>query len=122
MDLISILIAMAIQGGGSGQSREPREEMTAQDEVVTIQPNKLYIFPEMAQLRVTLGAITDNTILNEFHFFFESGATPTLFGVTGIRNGDELPDTLEANKLYEVSVLEGLVLMTPHTLDEEVSA
>lgn len=102
--------------------KTPRVAMTAADEVVTINPNTEYVFPEMAQLRVTLGAITDNTILNEFHFFFESGATPTLLGVTGIRNGGELPDPLEANKLYEFSSVEGIALLVPHELDEEVTA
>lgn len=97
----------------------PRIAKTAQDTAATLDPNKLYVFPEMANLAVTLAAPTDLAILNEYHFFFTSGATPTVFSLSGILNGDELPDNLDADKLYEVSVLEGLALITPHTLDAE---
>lgn len=99
----------------------PRVVKTAQDETVTLQPNVEYYFPEMANLAVTLAAPTDLTILNEYHFFFTSGATSTVFSFNDgdVRNAGELPDNLDADKLYEVSVLEGLALITPHTLDAE---
>lgn len=116
---VSDAISTAVSGKAD---KVPRVAMTAADKVVTIQPNVEYVFPEMAELRVTLGAITDDTILNEFHFFFYSGATPTLFGITGIKNGGELPYPLDANKLYEFSSLEGVAILTPHTLDEEVTS
>lgn len=95
----------------------PRIAKTAQDTTATIDPNKLYVFPEMASLTITLAAITDNTIVNEYHFIFESGATATTTTFPAIPGLDDF--AAEANTAYEVSVLEGLALITPHTLDAE---
>lgn len=83
----------------------PRVAMTSTDTTPTIEPNKLYVFPEMASLAITLAAITDNIIVNEFHFIFESGATATTLTLPASVNQ---PDgfTVEANMIYEVSILE----------------
>ena len=83
----------------------PRQEMQNTDTTVTIEPNKLYIFPEMASLTVTLGTPTDSNVANEYHFFFTSGATATTLTLN-----DVLSDaySIEANMKYEVSILEGV--------------
>ena len=47
----------------------PRQEMLSSDTAVTLEPNKLYVFPEMASLTVTLGTDTDSGIVNEWHWF-----------------------------------------------------
>ena len=83
-----------------------RIAMTAQDETAELQPNVLYVFPEMANLAITLAAITDSTIANEFHFFFTSGATATATNFPAIPGLDDF--AAEANRVYEVSVLEGI--------------
>lgn len=89
----------------SGSSATPRQEMTSSDTTVTLEPNKLYVFPEMASLTVTLGTPTDSNVANEYHFFFTSGATATTLTLN-----DVLSDTysIEANMKYEVSILEGV--------------
>ena len=78
---------------------------TSSDTNVTIEPNKLYVWPEISSLTITLAAPTNNNIANEYHFFFESGATPT-----NLTLNDVLSDTytIEANMKYEVSILEGI--------------
>lgn len=83
----------------------PRQEMQNTDTTVTIEPNKLYIFPEMASLTVTLGTPTDSNVANEYHFFFTSGTTATTLTLN-----DVLSDaySIEANMKYEVSILEGV--------------
>jgi hypothetical protein len=83
----------------------PRVAMTAQDTAPTLEPNKLYVFPEMASLAPTLATPTDNTIVNEYHFIFASGATATTLTLPATINQ---PDgfTVEANHVYEVSILE----------------
>ena len=88
-----------------GSSLAPRQEMQNTDTEVTLEPNKLYIFPEMASLTVTLGAPSDTNVANEYHFFFTSGATATTLTLN-----DVLSDTysIEANMKYEVSILEGI--------------
>lgn len=90
---------------GSGSSATPRQEMKNTDTTVTIEPNKLYVFPEMASLTVTLGTPSDTNVANEYHFFFTSGATATTLTLN-----DVLSDaySVEANMKYEVSILEGV--------------
>lgn len=86
-----------------------RIEKGAVDTDVTLEPNKLYIFPEMATLNITLSEDVDQSIVNEYHFVFQSGATATTL---------VLPDTIsmpdgfsvDANKIYEISILETMML------------
>ena len=88
----------------------PRIAKAATDTVATIEPNKLYVFPEMASLEITLAAITDNTIVNEYHFIFTSGATATTTTFPAIPGLDGF--AAEADTVYEVSILEGRALVT----------
>lgn len=90
----------------SGSSADiPRQEMKNTDTTVTLQPNTLYIFPEMASLTVTLAEPEKSNVANEYHFFFTSGATATTLTLN-----DVLSDaySIEANMKYEVSILEGV--------------
>lgn len=93
--------------GLDGASGVPvRVEKTAADTVVELEPNKLYIFPEMASLTYTLAAIEDTTVANEYHFIFRSGATATeLVNPANVSVPDNF--TVEKNKVYEISILEG---------------
>lgn len=88
----------------------PRVVMASTDTAPTLDPNKLYVFPEMASLTPTLATPTDNTIVNEYHFIFESGATATTTTFPAIPGLDDF--AAEANMVYEVSILEGLALVT----------
>lgn len=79
-----------------------RIEKLSTDTTVTLEPNKLYVFPEMESLTYTIGEGT-----GEVHFFFRSGATATrVVHPTGVNIGSF---TVESNKVYEVSILEGLL-------------
>lgn len=93
--------------GLDGASGVPvRIEKTAADTVVELEPNKLYIFPEMTSLTYTLATPTDTTIANEYHFIFTSGSTATqLVNPAGV----SVPNNfiIESNKVYEISILEG---------------
>ena len=83
----------------------PRQEMQNTDTEVTLEPNKLYVFPEMASLSVSLGTPSDTNVANEYHFFFTSGSTATTLTLN-----DVLSDaySIEANTKYEVSILENV--------------
>ena len=87
----------------SGSSATLRQEMQNTDTTVTLEPNKLYVFPEMASLTVTLAEPDNSNVANEYHFFFTSGATATTLTLN-----DVLSDaySIEANMKYEVSILE----------------
>lgn len=90
-------IAITIETGGI-----ERIEKLSTDTTVTLEPNKLYIFPEMESLTYTLGEGT-----GEVHFIFKSGAMATrVVHPDGVNIGSF---TVDANKVYEVSVLEGLL-------------
>lgn len=90
-------IAITIETGGI-----ERIEKLSTDSAVTLEPNKLYIFPEMESLTYTLGEGT-----GEVHFIFRSGATATR--VVHPSNVNIGSFTVDANKIYEVSILEGLL-------------
>ena len=79
-----------------------RVEKLSTDTTVTLEPNKLYIFPEMSSLTYTIGEGT-----GEVHFIFRSGATATR--VVHPSNVNIGSFTVDANKIYEVSILEGLL-------------
>ena len=83
-----------------------RIEKLSTDTAVELEPNKLYVFPEMESLTITLATPSNTAIANEYHFVFQSGATATTLTI---------PDTIkvpsgfsvDANKIYEISILEG---------------
>lgn len=90
-------LAITIETGGI-----ERVEKLDTDTAVTLEPNKLYIFPEMSSLTYTIGEGT-----GEVHFIFRSGATATrVVHPTGVNIGNF---SVDANKVYEVSILEGLL-------------
>lgn len=93
--------------GLDGASGVPvRIEKTAEDTVVELESNKLYIFPEMSSLTYTLATPADAAVANEYHFIFQSGATATqLVNPEGIKVPDNM--SIESNKVYEISILEG---------------
>lgn len=90
-------IAITIETGGI-----ERIEKLSTDTTVTLEPNKLYVFPEMESLAYTIGEGA-----GEIHFIFKSGATATrVVHPAGVNIGSF---TVDANKIYEVSILEGLL-------------
>lgn len=131
MELFDILMAKMLSGGSGGsvspsdiaaaveaymeehpvEATTPRITMTASDTAPTLEPNKLYVFPEMVSLAPVLAAPTDSAVANEYHFLFESGSTPaTLTIPAAIRQPDGF--TVDANHVYEVSILENNMLAT----------
>lgn len=96
-------LAITIETGGGIE----RVEKLPTDTTVTLEPNKLYIFPEMASLTYTLAEPADASVANEYHFVFKSGSTATeLVHPSTVNIGSF---TVESNKVYEVSILEGLL-------------
>lgn len=88
----------------------PRVAKASTDTTAALDSNKLYVFPEMASLTITLAAITDLSVVNEYHFVFESGATATVTDFPAIPGLDDF--AAESNMAYEVSILEGRALVT----------
>lgn len=79
------------------------EEMESTDTSVTLSPNKMYEFPEMASLAIAFSGHPDD-VLNEWQFSFDSGSTATTFSVpSGVVWTS--PVTIEANMHYEVNIV-----------------
>ena len=85
----------------------PRIEKTSNDTLVTIEPNKLYVFPEMTSLGIALGGNVDTSIKQEYIFRFTSGTTATTLILPENIKGEI---TIESNKIYEVSIVDNLLL------------
>lgn len=90
-------LAITIETGGI-----ERVEKLSTDTTVILEPNKLYVFPEMESLTYTIGEG-----MGEVHFIFRSGATATR--VVHPSNVNIGSFSVDANKVYEVSILEGLL-------------
>lgn len=100
-------VAVTIPEASGGSSSTVRVEKGSTDTTVELEPNKLYIFPEMASLTYTLAKPADASVANEYHFVFKSGSTATeLVHPSTVNVGNF---SIDANKVYEVSILEGLL-------------
>ena len=69
-----------------------------------LSPNEFYVFGEVTSLTLTMAA-GDAGVLNEYHFRFTSGATPTTLDLPV---DVVMPDSfsVDANKIYEISIIE----------------
>lgn len=102
----SLVVENGAWGKGYQAARTPRVAMASTDTTPTLDPNTFYVFPEMATLTPTLATPTDNTIVNEYHFVFDSGSTATVLTLpASVLQPDGF--TVEADMHYEVSILEG---------------
>lgn len=100
-------VTVTIPEASGGSSGTVRVEKGSADTTVELEPNKLYIFPEMASLTYTLAEPADASVANEYHFVFKSGSTATeLVHPSTVNIGSF---SVDANKIYEVSILEGLL-------------
>ena len=100
-------VAVTIPEASGGSSSTVRVEKGSTDTTVELEPNMLYIFLEMASLTYTLAKPADASVANEYHFVFKSGSTATeLVHPSTVNVGNF---SIDANKVYEVSILEGLL-------------
>lgn len=97
-----------VQGtNGKNYSVEIVESTTTTQE---IQPNKFYKFGEVSTLNITLSAITDTSVLNEYMFEFVSGATATTLTLPSTVKWLETP-SIEANKTYQCSIVNDIGIL-----------
>lgn len=75
--------------------------------VLEIQPNKFYKFGEVSSLNITLAAITDTSVLNEYMFEFISGSTATTLTLPNTIKWLETP-SVEANEIYQCSIVDNV--------------
>ena len=79
---------------------------------IQLQPNTLYYLGNRSvqMLTVTLAAQPDAKRVAEYHFIFRSGSTPTVLNLPeSVIKPEDF--AVEANKIYEVSICENLMLV-----------
>lgn len=105
---------------GGVSAATPRQQMQNTDTTVTLQPNILYVFPEMATLAVALATPTNTAVANEYHFFFDSGTTATVFSLAASDGSTIYSDaySIDANMRYEVSVLDNVAYIKGVAMSE----
>lgn len=92
---------------GEVTSLTQKIDKSSEDTIVEIEPNIFYNFPEMSTLTYTLAAPSDENVVNEYHFLFISGETATeVVHPESVNIGSF---TVEANKIYEISIMENLL-------------
>lgn len=79
------------------------------DTTFTLTPNVFHVWGEVASLTLTLGTEISG-IYNEFMFQFESGATATTLNLPSTVKWVATP-TIEANKTYQVSIVDNIALI-----------
>lgn len=75
-----------------------------------IESNKFYKFGEVSSLNITLAAITDTSVLNEFMFEFISGTTATTLTLPNAVKWLETP-SIESNKTYQCSIVNNIGIL-----------
>lgn len=73
-----------------------------------LQANTYYVFGEVETLTLTLAA-EENWMISEYMFEFTSGTTPTV--ITPIDGVEWRGDTIEANKVYQASIVRGIGIL-----------
>ena len=83
-------------------------QVTGSGTSVTLQPNRFYVFGEVAELDVSFASGQAGQV-NEYHFSFVSGATAA---VLSLPVDVIMPDgfTVEADKVYEISIVNNMGL------------
>ena len=101
-----IVISGGSSSGGNGAYSEVNHGTS--DTTFTLTPNTFHIWDEVASLTLDLGSETSG-VANEFLFQFTSGATATTLSLpSDLKWANDTPPTIEANMIYQVSILKGL--------------
>lgn len=98
---------ITISGGSSSGAYSEVNHGTS-DTTFTLTPNTFHVWDEVASLTLDFGSETSGEA-NEFLFQFTSGATATSLTLPDdIKWANDNAPTIEANMIYQVSVLKGL--------------
>ena len=95
-------------GGGASSSAYPEVNHGTGDTTFTLTPNTFHVWDEVTSLTLNFGSETSG-VANEYLFQFTSGPTATSLTLPDdIKWANDNAPTIEANMIYQVSVLRGL--------------
>lgn len=103
-DIITAVRLNKMEDGIEDADETPVNEVTGSTVTQELSPNEFYVFGEVTSLTLTMAA-GDAGVLNEYHFRFTSGATPTTLDIPV---DVVMPDSfsVDANRIYEISIIE----------------
>ena len=95
-------------GGGASSSAYPEVNHGTGDTTFTLTPNTFHVWDEVTSLTLNFGSGISG-MANEYLFQFTSGPTATSLALPDdIKWANDNVPTIEANMIYQVSVLRGL--------------
>lgn len=104
-DIITAVRLNKMEDGIEDADETPVNEVTGSTVTQELAPNEFYVFEEVSALTLTFAA-GEAGVVNEYHFRFTSGATPT---VLDMPIDVEMPESfsVEAAAVYEISIING---------------
>lgn len=107
----SVLFTNLSNTVGGKQDSVPVIEHGTSDTTFNLVPNEFHVWGTVSSLTLTLANPVDPDYYAEYIFEFTSGSTPTSLSISP--NTIKWPETptIEANKTYQVSILNGIGLI-----------
>lgn len=104
-DIITAVRLNKMEDGIEDADETPVNEVAGSTVTQALDPNEFYVFEEVSALTLTFAA-GEAGVVNEYHFRFTSGSTPT---VLDMPIDVEMPDSfsVEAAAVYEISIING---------------
>lgn len=102
-DIITAVRLNKMEDGIEDADETPLNTVSGSTVTQELSPNEFYVFGEVSSLTLTFAA-GEAGVVNEYHFRFESGSTPT---VLDLPVDVEMPDSfsVDANTIYEISII-----------------
>ena len=103
-DIITAVRLNKMEDGIEDADEIPMNEVSGSTVTQELAPNEFYVFEEVSSLTLTFAA-GEAGVVNEYHFRFTSGATPTTLDLPV---AVEMPENfgVYANKTYEISIID----------------
>lgn len=103
-DVITAVKLNKMEEGIEDADEIPVNEVTGSTVTQELSPNEFYVFEEVSSITLTFAA-GEAGVVNEYHFRFTSGATPSTLSLPV---DVIMPDyfNISANKGYEISIID----------------
>ena len=115
-DIITAVRLNKMEDGIEDADEIPLNEVSGSTVTQELSPNEFYVFEEVSSLTLTFAA-GDAGVVNEYHFRFTSGATPTTLDMPV---DVIMPDyfSIVADKGYEISIIDNIGAFITWTPEE----
>ena len=103
-DIITAVRLNKMEDGIQDADETPVNEVAGSTVTQALDPNEYYVFGEVTSLTLTMAA-GEAGVVNEYHFRFTSGSTPTTLDLPV---DVIMPDSfsVEADTIYEISIID----------------